>query len=86
MDEKTKCAEIAGTGDFLVLELPIPLPTWNRILAMHHWERKKLRDLIHEITRRAVSGERSNEIMIQQYLKLIRPKKGRTGRLRGQAR
>lgn len=31
----------------IVVELPFPLPTWNRILAMHHWERKKLRDLIH---------------------------------------
>lgn len=27
--------------------LPYPLPTWNRVLAMHHWERKKLRDWIH---------------------------------------
>ena len=29
------------------IELPYPLPTWNRILAMNPWQRKKLRDMIH---------------------------------------
>ena len=28
--------------------LPFPLPTWNRVLAMHPWARKKMRDMIHE--------------------------------------
>jgi len=35
----------------LVIVLPLPLPTWNRLLAMNHWQRKKTRDLLH----RAVS-------------------------------
>jgi len=29
------------------IELPYPLPLWNRILAMGHFERKKLRHWIH---------------------------------------
>jgi Holliday junction resolvase RusA-like endonuclease len=32
----------------LTITLPIPMPTWNRILAMHPWERMKLRHLIHQ--------------------------------------
>lgn len=27
--------------------LPFPLITWNRLLAMNQWERKKYRDWIH---------------------------------------
>jgi hypothetical protein len=31
----------------LVIELPVPLPTWNRILGMNPWDRNKLYHLIH---------------------------------------
>lgn len=33
----------------ITIVLPFPLPTWNRVLAMHHWQRKKLRDALHEL-------------------------------------
>ena len=26
------------------LELPSKLPSWNQVLAMHHWKRKKFKD------------------------------------------
>lgn len=29
------------------IELPFRLPLWNDLLAMNHWQRKKVRDLIH---------------------------------------
>jgi hypothetical protein len=32
----------------MVVRLPFPLPTWNRVLVMNRWQRKKLRDLIHQ--------------------------------------
>ncbi len=28
------------------LILPVRLPTWNQLLAMNHWQRKKVRDWI----------------------------------------
>jgi len=32
----------------ITIELSFPLPTWNRILAMNPWQRKALRDLLHQ--------------------------------------
>lgn len=45
---------LSGSGspkseEAITITVPIPMPTWNRILAMHHWQRKKLRDSIHEL-------------------------------------
>lgn len=35
----------SGCGALLArIVLPVPLPTWNRLLAMNHWQRKRLRD------------------------------------------
>lgn len=28
--------------------LPFPLPTWNRLLGVNRWQRKKIRDWIHK--------------------------------------
>lgn len=28
--------------------LPFPLPTWNRILGVNRWQRKKIRDMIKD--------------------------------------
>jgi hypothetical protein len=66
--------------------LPFPLPTWNRILAMHPWQRKALRDWIHRAVSiciqdgtgspiRTVSVERlqSMGLSIQDYYAMIRP-------------
>jgi hypothetical protein len=35
--------------------LPVKLPTWNAILAMGIWQRKKLRDAIHGLIANVVS-------------------------------
>jgi len=66
--------------------LPFPLPTWNRILAMHHWERKKLRDSIHQLVSMSIAfGKDSQTQMVSQqrqqlmdsclvdYYQMIRP-------------
>jgi hypothetical protein len=39
----------------LVIVLPFKLPTWNVLLAMNHWARKKERDRIHKAVADAVS-------------------------------
>mgnify|MGYP006910771500 CR=1 FL=1 len=57
------------------IELPYPLPLWNRILAMHPWSRKKLRDLIHSFVQDTVAGKSISEDQLRQYDHLIRPKK-----------
>ena len=70
----------------LIVVLPIPLPTWNRILAMNRWQRKKLRDFLHHAVSISIQyGEdwptlmefqekqRSTDWFMQEYLKMIRP-------------
>lgn len=68
--------------------LPIPLPTWNRLLAMGHWQRKKLREMIHFAVSTSITygtnwptqityqGKLcSTDSFMQDYLQTIRPKK-----------
>lgn len=31
----------------MTIEIPLPMPTWNRLLAMNKWQRMKLRHYIH---------------------------------------
>jgi len=57
------------------LILPFPLPTWNRILAMHPWQRKTLRDWIHYGVWRVVRGLNIPEAERVNYEYLIRPAK-----------
>ena len=70
----------------LIVELNFPLPTWNRILAMSHWERKKLRDLLHRMTCMSTLYEKdsltltefpqkrlSMDLLRREYLLMIRP-------------
>lgn len=80
------------------LELPFPLPTWNRVLAMNHWQRKKLRDLTDglvsyfvrtatdSLTRTDSAGNMfSIRSSLAAYSKMIRPgtsKASRTGKSR----
>ena len=59
----------------ITIELPIPLPTWNRLLAMHPWERKKCRDMIHSFVGKVVRGENISQLELEKYDRLIRPKK-----------
>jgi len=74
----------------MIITLPIPLPTWNRLLAMHHWERKKCRDLIHRFVLLSVATEegyaiqteyqqkrQSMDLLKLEYLQTIRPNKSR---------
>ena len=55
--------------------LPFPLPTWNRILAMHPMERKRMRDWIHIAVANVVAGRKISELELMVYDALIRPKK-----------
>lgn len=77
------------------IELPFPLPTWNRILAMHPWERKKLRDQIHRMTLLSTQYERPDQtltvspqkqslmdLLKQEYLQMIRPTKSKASSTR----
>lgn len=76
--------------DQITIELPIPMPTWNRILQMHPWERKKLRDYIHHAVSTSYTygtdwptvtefqGKRlSTELFMLEYFQMIRPNKSR---------
>ena len=76
------------------ITLPIPLPTWNRLLAMHHWERKKCRDLIHQFVSISVIIDTdwsiptgfllklpSMDLLKLEYLQTIRPSKSRKSAL-----
>lgn len=83
----------------LVIVLPLPLPTWNRLLAMHHWERKKCRDLLHLFVAISIAygkdwptwmeyqGKRYwTESLKQDYLQTIRPSSsGKSGSVRKRA-
>lgn len=74
----------------LEIELPIPMPTWNRILAMQHFERAKLREYLHHAvlcsltfgsdwpTTMVFRGKPySTELFLQEYYQTIRPNKSR---------
>lgn len=74
----------------LTIELPVPMPTWNRILAMQHFERMKLRDLIHKfVSLSHIHGsdwptstdyqgkQQSTDLLKLEYLQAIRPNKSR---------
>ena len=76
--------------DKMEIYLPIPMPTWNRILAMHPMARIKLRDLIHKFVSLSIThgsdwptstdflGKRqSTDLLVLEYLQTIRPSKSR---------
>lgn len=70
--------------------LPVPMPTWNRILAMQHFERMKLRDLLHEFVSLSITHgsdwptstdyrgkQQSTDLLKLEYFQAIRPNKSR---------
>lgn len=70
----------------MVVRLPFPLVTWNRVLAMGPWLRKRLRHSIHELVSTFIPEGRDSltqteyrrrqqltESSIAAYLKMIRP-------------
>ncbi|QDV78049.1 hypothetical protein [Botrimarina mediterranea] len=74
----------------LTIEIPLPMPTWNRMLAMHPWERKNLRDFLHHAVSLSLTygsdwptvteyrGKRwSMELWLASYYQTIRPNTSR---------
>lgn len=74
----------------LEIVLPVPLPTWNRILAMHHFQRMKCRHLLHQFVSLSIAygadwptstdfQEKpvSTDLLKLEYLQTIRPNKSR---------
>ena len=39
--------------------LPVPLPTWNRLLQIQWQTRKSLRDMIHQLVKVSVERDRT---------------------------
>lgn len=79
----------------LVIELPIPMPTWNRILQMQHFERMKLRHLLHQFvctstidarglqTSTDSASKPSSTVLLRlEYFATIRPNKSRKSVIR----
>ncbi len=80
---------------YLRIILPFRLPTWNSLLAMNHWERKKVRDWIKNAISKCIaegSGLQTSMVSVlrlrltdlskQEYLKMIQPKAQKSYRLR----
>jgi len=74
----------------ITIELPYPLPTWNRIMAMQHFQRMTLRHLIHlsvsELFLIEDTITTQRELVLKpfltglwhlEYLSMIRPNKSR---------
>jgi len=39
------------------ITIPVPLPTWNRLLGVDRWKRKKIRDMIHDLIHHASKSD-----------------------------
>ena len=52
--------------------LPIKMPTWNTLIAMNPWERKKVRDAIHGMVANVVSTSitSAQDLRIQTVFRL----------------
>ena len=55
------------------IEVPIVLPSWNRVLAINHWGKKKFRDLTDRIVKDVVEGREANDLLLKEYIYLCRP-------------
>jgi len=55
------------------IEIPIVLPSWNRVLAINHWGKKKFRDLTDRIVKDMVAGEEPSDLLLKEYIYLCRP-------------
>jgi|PlaIllAssembly_1097288.scaffolds.fasta_scaffold541572_2 predicted alpha/beta hydrolase family esterase len=77
------------------LILPFRLPTWNQLLAMNHWERKKVRDWIKSAVSTciakhgplpmqtdAVVRHSLTDLLKQEYLSMIVPNSSKKSRNR----
>ena len=72
----------------LEIVIPLPMPTWNRILVMHPMARIELRHLIHLFVSLSIidgrdwptwteyrSRQQSTDLLRLVYLQMIRPSK-----------
>lgn len=57
----------------IVIEVPIVLPSWNRVLAINHWGKKKFRDLTDRIVQQVVDKGEVDEYLEKEFLYLCRP-------------
>lgn len=53
----------------IVVTIPIALPTWNRLLAMHRFERMKCRTLIQDIISLSIAIEKDSLTPMEYQLK-----------------
>lgn len=80
----------------VIIEIDLPMPLWNSLLAMHHFQRKKCRDLLHRCASRLQVTEVttttpmvyrlkhfSTDLFKLEYLRTIRP--GRSKKSASQA-
>ncbi len=79
-----------GEATWMEIILPIPMPTWNRILAMQHFQRMTLRHLLHHAVSLSITHGRdwgtwtvyqskrlSTDLFTLMYFQTIRPNKSR---------
>jgi hypothetical protein len=71
----TGVCKIAKRTEVVEYVLPMPLVTWNRVLSMHHYQRKKLRDLTDMIVEAVVNDTEVDEIWVMEYMAISRPSK-----------
>ena len=55
----------------LTIILPFPLPTWNLLLSVNRWRRKKIRDLIHTMVKTIVDNKKISRMLINEYYQEI---------------
>lgn len=55
--------------------IPVRLPTWNALLVMNPWQRKKVRDVIHNLVANVVSTSiiEGDDLRTQTVFQLKRP-------------
>jgi hypothetical protein len=81
-------AKQGSSGGVFQFTVPTVMPTWNQILAMNQWERKRLRDSLHKLTFLSITialgsqtrmglaqKQSSMQLSVQEYLAMIRRKK-----------
>ena len=81
-------AKPASNASVFRFTVPTIMPTWNQILAMNQWQRKRLRDSLHKLTFLSITialgsqtrmglaqKQSSMQLCVQEYLATIRRKR-----------
>ena len=61
------------TPSTVKIEIPVVLPSWNRVLAINHWGKRKFCDLTDRIVKDVVNGKEPNDLLLREYIYLCRP-------------